>query len=275
MNKDYDIKPVKTSKDSIRHPKLSEEGVIPKLNCSTVLVGKSGSGKTVLLHNLLTRKEFFHGFYDKTFLISPTGETDDVQKALNIPPSCVFTDLEEAVQCLDKIEKFQEAEIKKKGSDGSQKFCIVFDDVVGNTKFMNSPQFIGAFIKARHYNFSVFFCTQHWKKLPKICRMQASYMCFFAISNNEAECMASEFSPPRMPKNNFMQLIDDALKDGPYSFLTINMKAPWESRFRRNLANVINLDDYRKGMISTPSSRDSSPACEQTDDEPPDPLVAK
>ena len=114
MNKDYDIKPVKTSKDAIVHPKLSEEGVIPKLNCSTVLVGKSGSGKTVLLHNLLTRKEFFHGHFDKTFLISPTGETDDVQKALNIPPSCVFTDLLEATQCLDRIERFQEAEIKKK-----------------------------------------------------------------------------------------------------------------------------------------------------------------
>ena len=112
MNKDYDIKPVKTSKDSIKHPALSTAGVLPPLCCSTILVGKSGSGKSVLLHNLLTRKEFFHGHFDKTFLISPTGETDDVQKALNIPPSCVFTDLEkEAIQCLDKIEKFQEAEI--------------------------------------------------------------------------------------------------------------------------------------------------------------------
>ena len=138
---------------------------------------------------------------------------------------------------------------------------------------MNSPQFIGAFIKARHYNFSVFFCTQHWKKLPKICRMQASYLCFFAISNNEAECLAEEFAPPRMPKNNFMQLIDDALKE-PFSFLTVNMKAPWETRFRRGLAQVINLDHYRKGVISTPSSQDSSSVCEQTDDERPDPLEA-
>ena len=201
MNKDYDIRPVKTSKDAIVHPKLSEEGVIPKLNCSTVLIGRSGSGKTVLLHNLLTRKEFFHGHFDKTFLLSPTGETDDVQRSLNIPPSCVFTDLQEGIQCLDRIEKFQEAEIKKKGSAGAQKFAIVFDDCVGDTKFMNSPQFVGCFVKARHYNFSVFFCTQHWKKLPKICRMQASYLCFFQISNNEAECLTSEFSPPRMPKN--------------------------------------------------------------------------
>ena len=93
MNKIYKIEPVKTSKDAIQHPKLSEEGVIPKLCCSTVLVGKSGSGKSVLLQNLMTRKEFFAGHFDKVFLISPTGEADDVQKALNVSPNCVFTDM--------------------------------------------------------------------------------------------------------------------------------------------------------------------------------------
>jgi putative ribosome biogenesis GTPase RsgA len=72
MNRYYEIRPVSTSKDEIRHPKLSEEGVIPKLCCSTILVGKSGSGKSVLLHNLMTRKEFFAGHFDKVFLISPT-----------------------------------------------------------------------------------------------------------------------------------------------------------------------------------------------------------
>ena len=90
MNKDYDIRPVKTSKDAIKHPKLSEEGVIPKLNCSTILVGKSGSGKSVLLHNLLTRKEFFHGHFDKIFLISPTGETVYSDHSASRLPVCLL-----------------------------------------------------------------------------------------------------------------------------------------------------------------------------------------
>ena len=130
MNKDYRIQSVKTSKDAIKHPKLSEKGVIPCLCSSTILVGKSGSGKSVLLHNLMTRKEFFHGHFDKDFLISPTGEADDVQKALNIRPNCVFTDTQEGISALGKIEKHQEEEIKKKGSGGAQKFAIIFDDVV-------------------------------------------------------------------------------------------------------------------------------------------------
>ena len=81
MNRDYKIEPVKTSKDAIKHPALSEEGVIPKLCCSTVLVGKSGSGKSVLLHNLMTRKEFFHGHFDKIFLISPTVRSTFLSKS--------------------------------------------------------------------------------------------------------------------------------------------------------------------------------------------------
>jgi hypothetical protein len=55
--------------------------------------------------------------------------------------------MDEAIKALDKIEKFQEKEIKEKGSGGAQKFCIIFDDVVGHVKLMNSPQFIGSFIK--------------------------------------------------------------------------------------------------------------------------------
>ena len=55
--------------------------------------------------------------------------------------------MDEAIKALDKIEKFQEKEIKEKGSGGAQKFCVIFDDVVGHVKLMNSPEFIGSFIK--------------------------------------------------------------------------------------------------------------------------------
>ena len=275
MNQDYIIKAPPTSKDSIKHPKLSDEGVIPKLNTSTILVGKSGSGKSVLLHNLLTRPEFFgkYKYFDKIFIISPTAECDDIQKALELPPSCIFTDMEEAAQALEKIEKFQAEEIKKKGSHGAQKFCIIFDDVIGHTKLMNNPVFTSSFIKCRRYNFTVFLCSQHFKRIPKVCCLQASYLCFFAVSNTEAECLSEEFAPPQMKKDQFMRLINDALTV-QYSFLTINMRCPWETRFRRGLANVINLDQYRtQGALSNPSSSSpsSSSVSEGTARAPPGP----
>ena len=246
MDKIYEIKPVPTSKDEIKHPPLSDEGVIPALNTSTILVGKSGSGKSVLLHNLLTRPEFFdkYKYWSKIFCVSPTAECDDIQKALNLPPSCVFTDMEEAVVALEKIEKFQSEQIKKLGSGKAQKFAIIFDDVVGHTKLMNHPVFISAFIKCRHYNFTVFLCSQHFKRVPKICRLQASYLCVFAVSNSDVETLCDEFAPPSMKKDAFFHMVNDTLKER-YSFLTINMRSPWETRFRKGLAETISLNAYR------------------------------
>jgi len=246
MNVEYKIEPVKTAKDQIKSPPLAEQGVIPKLNTSTVIVGKSGSGKTVLLANLITDPKFYGGgkYFDKIFLISPTGCSDDVQKSLKIPPSLIFTNLKEAVQALKKIEEYQEKQIQEKGAANAPKFCVICDDCIGDNKFMASTEFINLFIKARHYNITVFFLSQHFKRLPKICRLQASHLYFFAISNTEAEALAEEFAPPGMAKKSFMRLIDDVLNE-PYQFLSISMKHGWSERFRRGLAMVIDLEEYK------------------------------
>ena len=190
--------------------------------------------------------------------------------------------MDEAIKALDKIEKHQEEQIKKLGSGAAQKYCIIFDDVVGHVKLMNSPQFIGAFIKARHFNFSVFLCSQHFKRVPRICRLQSSYLCFFALSNSECEVLCEEFAPPQMKRDNFLRMIDDTLSKEPYSFLTINMKAPWETRFRKGahrrtitshahshthigLAQVINLDSYRGKVDPRNSVPSSQTVCAQPD----------
>ena len=56
--------------------------------------------------------------------------------------------------------------------------------------------------------------------------------------------LVDEFSTPKMKKDAFFQMVNDTLKE-PYSFLTINMRSPWETRFRMGLAQTIDLDDYR------------------------------
>jgi hypothetical protein len=246
MNVDYKISPVKTQKDEVTHPKLSLEGVIPKLNTSNILVGKSGSGKSVLLHNLLVRPQFYKGHFDKTVLISPTGESDDVQRALKIKPSLVFTDLQEAVQAIGVIERVQEALIKEKGAKLAPKVCVVLDDCAGDTKFMASKEFVNLFIKSRHYNITVFFLTQHFKRLPRIARLQASTLYFYALSNSELEVLADEFAPPGCSKKAFMKTVDEALSE-PYSFLCVNMREPWSTRFRCGLAMVIPIEKFRNG----------------------------
>ena len=245
---DLSIHQIDTEKDRIKHPKLAchPMGIIPKLNSSLLLVGKSGSGKSTLLANLVSDKRFYGDkCFDLIFLISPTGEADDIQKSIKIPPSQIFTDImADGIPCLAAIQKHQEEDIKKVGAAKAKKILIIFDDVIGNEKFMREPAFVKSFIACRHYNCTTILCSQHFTRVPRVCRLQANYLAFFAVSNSEAELLAEEFAPPQMNTKQFMRLIDDTLKD-PYSFLGINLKQPWESRFRKNLNEVINLDYYR------------------------------
>ena len=239
----YLIHPVKTSKDDIKQPALAEQGIIPKLGASIIISGKSGSGKSVLLYNLMTRKEFYGGAFDRVFLISPTADQDDVQRALKIKPSCIFTDLKEAVAALAVIERLQTAQIEKVGSGKAKKICIIYDDVVGHQKFMNSPEFVGSFIRSRHWNCTTFLLTQSFMRVPRICRLQASFIVFFPLSRSEANTVVEEFCPPRITPREFEVMLMDVLEE-KYQFFCINMRVPMPERYRKGLGEIINIDDY-------------------------------
>ena len=248
---DLSVTPINTSKDDIEQPPLAadENMYIPPLGSSVVISGKSGSGKSTLLANLLKDPRFYgpsdqkpKGWFDKIFLFSPTANGDDIQKSLDIPKKYVFTDLSEAPEMLQVILDTQQEKLDRgKGADKVPQFCIIFDDVIGDTKFMNDKEFTRCFYQVRHVNCTTFICTQHFRRVPKVCRLQANFIFFFQGSAAEVEVVVDEYAPPLYTKNEFRQLVNDA-SNRRYSFLTINMKLGWEKRFRRNLDEFLVLD---------------------------------
>ena len=241
---EIEILPVKSAKDKIHQPLLCEEGWLPKLNTTSIICGQTASGKTVLLHNILTR--FLKRCFDKIYIISPTADLDSIQQKLGIPACRVITDLEgDAPKALDLIMAHQKKEIQKNGPDGSDMICILFDDIVGHSRFLSSKQLTNVAIKARHYNITAFLLTQYYKLLPKKIRLQCNFLCMFACSNTEMQMLHEEFSPPGVTKKGFQRLIDDVLQEKKYNFLVINRTQPWETRFRKNLNNIIDLEQYK------------------------------
>lgn len=243
---DVSIKSLPTKKDDIRQPELSkkEHGMaIPPLGSSVLISGKSGSGKSTLLANLMKDKRFYKGWFDKIFLFSPTANGDDIQKQLNIPAKHVFTDLDEAPELLEVILRSQKEALESTTADKAKQYAIIFDDVIGDTRFMNTKEFTQCFYQVRHVCCTTFICTQHFTRVPRICRLQANFVMYFAGSMSETEILVEEFSPPGISKNSFRQLVVDATS-GAYDFLTINMKVGWEQRFRKNLGEVIDFKNY-------------------------------
>lgn len=247
---DLSIKHIETSKDEIEQPEPAkhENMYIPPIGSSVIICGKSGCGKSTLLANLMTDPRFYGpskdrpgGWFDKVFLFSPTANGDDIQRSLKIPKRYVFTDLDEAPELLDVIIKSQQ----KKLDDSSSvtkviQVCVIFDDVIGHTKFMNSPEFTKCFYQVRHVNCTTFLCAQHFKRVPRVCRLQANFIFFFQGSQTEVETIGEEFAPPNVHKKDFMRLVDKCTEE-KFSFLTINMKKPWQIRFRCNLDKIVDV----------------------------------
>jgi hypothetical protein len=243
---DLSIKPIKTCKDKIKQPELATANVIPKLGSSIIFCGRSGSGKTTLLHNLLIDKRFYgkNKYFKHIFLFSPSAQVDDIQKELKLPEACIFTNLATAPEAIEKIYEHQMNLIKEKGADKAPQICFIFDDCIGDSKFMKNKWVIKSFIASRHFCCTTMMCAQHWTKVERVNRLQASQLYFWAMSQSALDLLADEFTPSGMNKKQFCVMVQEALAE-PYAFLGINMKVPDEERYRINLDRIINLDHYK------------------------------
>ena len=237
------IKKIETRKDLIKQPPLSEAGHIPRINTSTVLSGRSGAGKSLCLVNLLTRPELLGGAFNDIFLISPSGNSDDIQKALNLPEDNVFTDVMEGIEHVENVLNMNRVVIESLGADKAPKFAVVFDDCIGDRKLMNHPFFVKSFIACRHYNASTFICTQSFTAVPRRCRLQCSNVIMFGCSHDEQIILAETFTPARYSKREFVDIINAATKE-KYSFLYINLTEPQRTRYRRNFDTILTLDRF-------------------------------
>lgn len=237
---DYKLTIPETSKDKIKQPKVAEEGVLPKLHFSMLIVGSSGAGKSCLSFNIIDK--FYKDAFDMVIVISPTGLSDDIQAALKLPDSRVITDMDEAEEALKTIMKVQKEKIDKDGYETAKNVLICFDDIVSNYQFMNSQTVIDAFIKNRHYKFSTILCSQYWRAIPRRIRMQSSCSIFFNCSETEMKVIAEDYEPPGVGSKKFIATLQDILSE-PYQFIVIMCHSPWEEKFRKGLTEIIHFNN--------------------------------
>lgn len=241
---DLEIKPLKTNKDKIKQPalaKLENNMLIPPVGSSVIFSGKSGCGKSTLLARLLIEPQFYKGYFDEVFIFSPTANSDDIQKQMKIPKDNVFTDLEDAAQLLAVLQSAQKRLLEDAKANEVPQIAVIFDDVIGDKKLMNSTEFTKMFYQVRHLNCSTFLCAQHFKRVPLVCRNQANFIFFFAGSRREVEIIAEEYCPPGWRDKEFSQLVDWATREN-YSFFTINMKIEPSLRFRKKLSMILPMN---------------------------------
>lgn len=247
-NNPLDIVKFESNKHKIKERQAMVDNIIPRLGSSTIINGKSGSGKTNLLLNLCLKKEFYgklkpndkHGYFELVFLFSPTAEADDLAEHLGLEKKRIVTsDFENK---LEHIFTAQERIIKSKGLDKSPKILLLYDDLQADQKFLKSKIFMRSFIANRHSNITTIFLSQSFTKTPRVCRLQASNIMIFPASESEIALLVTEYCPPHTSEKEFYELVKHATKDR-FNFLHICMRVAPEERFRKNLNTILTIDN--------------------------------
>ena len=243
VDPDLIIKEISTSKNKVKVSEYQKNHVIPKHPFRAILSGRSGSGKSNLLINLLTNKKFYKNFFDIIFLISPTaGKLDDSYIALEESKQKSKIAIINELDCdtIEEIMDINKGLIEEDGVDKAPRILMCYDDVISNTKFMNSRPFIHSFVASRHYNASVIICTQRFNSVPRVCRLQANAIFYFKGTGSELETLSKEFCPSGYRWKEFASVIDHATAE-KYAFLFINGQADEKHQYRIGLHSIMEL----------------------------------
>lgn len=240
----------KTNKADIKRRPLQESNIIPSHPFRLIMCGRSGSGKSMNLVNLMTRAHMYgrtnpkdkkSQYFDLVFLFSPTAEGgDDLVDHLDLDENKIITNEEQFYPVLDHILKTQKKLIEKNGLLKAPKILLIFDDCQSAEKFLRSDNFMKIFIAGRHYNISIIACGQSWTKFPRATRLQASNIILYPSSGSEVDLLVDEYTPPNKTKAQMKQLVAHATHE-PFNFLHINNQVPIKDRYRKNYDTLLSI----------------------------------
>jgi len=234
------INSVKTDKSHVPQPEAVKKDILPKLPASYLVIGRSGSGKSTVLYNLLTSPELLGGYFNFIFVFSDV-KADDILTKLELPKENYIQDFDD--DTIDGILKKLEQKIENDGLEKcapEYKVAFIFDDILNRQKFLKGNSMRKLASANRHFLVSWFVLSQYYKAIPPVIRTNASAIIYFPASLAENERLSDEQCLPGMSKKDFIELIDYATSE-PYSFMFINNKAKKASeKIRKGFDKVIN-----------------------------------
>ena len=233
---ELDIQVYKSKKHKIRQPEACENGILPKIHCSYLVIGKSGSGKTNVVLHMLRSKSLLGGVFDIILYLCDS-PCDVMEQNLKIPKENFIKDFTE--EWLEKLIDKQRIAVEKKGSDKVDNMLLIFDDILSKQKFLNSKMLIKLVTETRHYNISCIFNSQSYKKIPRVVRLNARGLILFPSSLGEIQKFAEENCLPGMSSKQFLKLVQHCTKE-QYNFAFLQQDAPPNDKLRKNFNKIIN-----------------------------------
>ena len=236
----YKVKCLANNKSDIFQPRCCEIDLIPKLPTGMLVIGKTASGKTMAVLNMLSNKHMLKDTWDFIYLFVGVKPDPEMIKVLDIPKENIKKDFteEEVSNLMGKLERT----VEKKGMANTPQCLFLFDDILGRPEFLRSKTFSKLVTTNRHMGITWIALSQYYRKMPVVARTNASYYMIFPSSMVELEKIAEELTPPNMTKKQFIKVAQYATRE-KYSFLSINTKADPSSQLRKGFDKVLTLNE--------------------------------
>ena len=266
------------------------ESVLAPTPCRYLLVGPSGSGKSVLLVDFLVR--LYRGAFQRIFVFSPSIHIDSawkpvfkyVEKTLGVDSEqeqWAFDEWDD--EKLKEIVETQKAIIQEQKHQKAGKelygIAIVVDDFADDPRVMASRSGASAggsmlntlLVRGRHMQISTFMSVQKLRLAGSILRVNAQAICVFRLRNKlELDAIVEELSAV-YSKEQLLEMYELATRE-PYSFWYVYLAAKRKEdmfylRFDKRLTPALS-GPSGKGIIDDHGSFAASSAASAPGAEP-------
>ena len=239
LKNDMKVQAIKTLRDEVeKTPGQQNYTMIPP--GLTLFCGSTGSGKTVSICNVLSKKSMLKGYFDKiiVFSLSPCPMLID---ALQLDKKNFIQD--------DDPSKVQSILDQQKKLIENDKFehvphiLIILDDIIQSRTFLRSKVLSELAFAGTHSKISTWIATQSYMAVPRNIRVNChACLLFSGCKLSELDRYESEWGSQYLNKKQFRKLVQYALRDN-YDFLFANNCNPDRSRkFMKGFHEAIVID---------------------------------
>ncbi len=202
---------------------VSNSFLAPSQPCRCAIVGPGGSGKSNHFLDLLLRWMKWNRVYlfcknekeDKAIFLQKKMEVFQAaldkklgDKSYNI--YSVSTDLKDLPDLNDMVSESKDFHT-----------IVIINDLVLEKNQENLAQF---FIRSRHMNVSILYCTQFYFSMPKVMRDSCTDIHVFKFADNRNIAKLANIYSRGISKQKFIELYHEATKDR-YSWFNIDLRA--------------------------------------------------
>jgi len=222
----YQTKQVKKYLPKTENPSFENTKIA--LNSRILIIGSSGAGKTnALLNYLMASPNTFSHIHIVFREFEPLYE--------------LLRDKVNQITFYDDIAKLPDLKEIRKGRDKEEQQLVVFDDWVNDVH--KYPKVSELFIRGRKCNLTTIFIAQAYFKIPKLIRLQMTYLILLKLSSGkDLRLVLGDFALG-LDMNTLTEIYKDATKE-PMSFLKIDVNSgDPNKKFSKNFTGFYRVED--------------------------------